>query len=82
MSLRWIKNVKIDGKDETLEIQIGDKTIGDKCYTRVSNQVERYFSNKSDNRDEIIEQGLEILKDSLKNRKVTLPTGEDYDWTQ
>lgn len=80
MSIRWIKNVVIDGEKSTLEIQLGDKKIGDKCYTRISNDVESYFNNISETRDEIITQGVDILKKKLEGKNVTYPDGRDYDW--
>lgn len=80
MSIRWIKNVVIDGEKSTLEIQLGDKKIGDKCYTRISNDVESYFNNISETRDEIISEGVDILKKKLEGKKVTYPDGRDYDW--
>jgi len=82
MSIRWIKNVLIDGNKTTIEIQIGDKKIGDKCYTRISNEIESYFNNISDDRDDIIAQGIDILKRRLGGKKVTYPNGADYDWQQ
>ena len=80
MSIRWIKNVVIDGEKSTLEIQLGDKKIGDKCYTRISNEVESYFNNISETRDEIISEGVDILKKKLEGKKVAYPDGRDYDW--
>ena len=80
MSIRWIKNVVIDGEKSTIEIQIGNKKIGDKCYTRISNEIEVYFNNASEVRDDIIAQGLDILKKRLEGKKVTYPDGSDYDW--
>jgi hypothetical protein len=81
MSIRWIRNVLLDGEKATLEIQLGDLRMGDKCYTRVNNEVEQYFDNLNDSRDDIVAQGLDILKRRLEGRKVTYPDGRDYDWT-
>ena len=80
MSIRWITNVVIDGEKSTIEIQLGDKKIGDKCYTRISNEVEVYFRNVYETRDDIIAQGVEILKKKLDGKKITYPDGRDYDW--
>lgn len=80
MSIRWIKNVIIDGEKSTIEIQIGDKKIGDKCYTRISNELEVYFSNIGETRDDIIAQGIDILKKRLRGKNVSYPDGNDYDW--
>lgn len=67
-------------KKSTLEIQIGDKRIGDKCYTRINDEVEKWFDNFHDTRNDIIEQGIGILKTRLENRNVTYPDGRKYDW--
>ncbi len=80
MSIRWIKNVVIDGEKSTIEIQLGDKKIGDKCYTRISNELEAYFNNLSEVRDDIIAQGIDILKKRLEGKKVCYPDGSDYGW--
>jgi len=80
MSIRWIKNVVIDKEKTTIEIQIGDRKIGDKCYTRISNETELYFTNAYDSRADIIAQGLDILKRRLESSKVLYPDGSEYDW--
>jgi hypothetical protein len=80
MSIRWVRNVLIDGEKNTIEIQIGDKKIGDKCYTRVNNEVEKWFDNLFDERNEIIAQGIDILKKRLSGKSVTHPDGRVYDW--
>jgi hypothetical protein len=43
MSIRWIKNVLIDREKSTIEIQIGDRRIGDKCYTRINTETESWI---------------------------------------
>lgn len=80
MSIRWIKNLIIDGEKSTIEIQVGDKKIGDKCYTRINSEVECWFENIYDSRNDIIAQGLDILKKRLESKKVTYPDGRLYDW--
>lgn len=80
MAIRWIRNLIIDGEKSSLEIQIGDRTIGDKCYTRVSNEIEHWFANMFETRDDIITQGLDILKKRLDGKTVTWPDGRAYDW--
>lgn len=80
MSFRWIRNVIIDTDKTTIEIQLGNRKIGDKCYARIGNGMETYFSNTSDVRDEILERGMEILKNNLKDKTVTYPDGTPYDW--
>lgn len=80
MSIRWIRNLIIDGEKSTIEIQIGNRRIGDKCYTRINNEVESWFENIYDSRNDIIAQGLDILKKRLESKNVTYPDGRLYDW--
>jgi len=80
MSIRWLRNVVIDGEKSTIEIQIGHKRIGDKCYTRISDEVEQWFDNIYETRNDIIAQGIDILKKRLDGRKVAYPDGRAYDW--
>jgi hypothetical protein len=80
MAIRWIRNVIIDGEKSTIEVQIGDTRIGDKCYTRVNSETERWFQNSSPVRDEIIAEGVDILRRRLASKNVTLPDGRPYDW--
>jgi hypothetical protein len=80
MAIRWMRNVIIEGEKSTLEVQLGDKKMGDKCYTRISNEVEQWFANMYETRDDVIAQGLDILKKKLETKKVTYPDGTAYDW--
>jgi len=80
MAIRWVRNVCIDGNETTIEIQIGYKVIGDKCYTRIGKEIEQYFGCKTDNRDEIVVQGKNILKQMLANKNITTIDGRTYDW--
>lgn len=80
MSIRWIRNVIINGEKTTIEIQLGAKKIGDKCYTRISNEVEMYFDNMNMTRDDIVAQGTDILRKRLAGKTVTYPDGREYDW--
>ena len=80
MSVRWIRNVLIDGQKSTIEIQLGEKFIGDKCYTRINDEMEVWFENIYDTRNDIIAQGVDYLKKRLDGRKVTYPDGQPYDW--
>jgi hypothetical protein len=80
MGIKWIRNIVIDDEKTTIEIQIGNRRIGDKCYTRISNEIEVYFNNIYDTRDDIVAQGLDILKRRLEGKKITYPDGREYDW--
>jgi hypothetical protein len=81
MSIRWVKNIIIDGTKSMIEVQIGDRRIGDKCYTRLNTETESWFQNRSDNREDIIAQGIDILRKRLKGKKVTYPDGRPFDWS-
>jgi hypothetical protein len=80
MSIRWIKNILIDNEKCTIEIQVGDRRIGDKCYTRINSETELWFENIYDTRNDIIAQGIDILKQRLASKTVTYPNGREYDW--
>lgn len=80
MSIRWLQNVLIDNKKSVIEIQLGDKKIGDKCYTRIGTDVEKWFANVSDLREDILAQGLSILQKILSGKTVSYPNGKPYDW--
>jgi hypothetical protein len=81
MSIRWIRNVVINNEKATIEVQLGDRKIGDKCYTRISNELEVYFENLSTIRDDIVAQGIDILQKRLHGKKVAYPDGREYDWS-
>lgn len=80
MSIRWVKNVLINNEKSTLEVQVGDRKIGDKCYTRISNEMEVWFENMYDTRADIIAQGIDLLKKRLESKTVTYADGAPYDW--
>ncbi len=80
MSIRWLRNVIINNEKSTIEIQIGDKRIGDKCYTRVNQETEAWFDNVYHERTDIIAQGIDILKRRLEGKTVTNPDGTPYAW--
>lgn len=81
MSIRWIRNVLIDNEKTTIEIQLGERRIGDKCYTRIGKEVEQWFACTSQVRGEIVSRGIELLKRRLAGRHVAHPDGREYDWT-
>ncbi len=80
MSIRWIRNVVIDGENTSVEVQLGDRRIGDKCYTRVGTELESYFHNINETRDDIVAQGVDILRSRLEGKTITYPDGREYDW--
>ncbi|MGM0443773.1 MAG: hypothetical protein ACQEQV_06255 [Fibrobacterota bacterium] len=81
MSIRWIRNVVVDGEETTLEIQLGFRHMGDRCYVRVGTELEEYFRPPSENREDIVNEGLLKLQEKLKDSVVTNPDGSYYEWT-
>lgn len=80
MSIRWIRNVLIDGEEKTLEIQLGYHRIGDRCYIRIGQGIEEYFVVPVNDRDTVVFVGIEELQKRLMNNVVTYPDGRMYDW--
>lgn len=80
MSIRWIRNVAVDGKQATLEVLLGDRSISDKCYIRVNQDEEYWFRPTSDDRRAILQQGIDILRSRMDGRKVTAPNGSAFPW--
>ncbi len=80
MAIRWIKHVLIDGRKQTLEIQIGDHFIGDKAYTRIGKETEKWFRNKAETREGVLAEGLAVLRAQLGARQVSTLDGRPFDW--
>ena len=80
MSIRWIRNVLVEDKKMTLEILLGANEISDKCYVRINGGKEYWFNSNGDSREQIILQGILLLKDKLGESKVTTPDGSIFTW--
>jgi len=80
MSIRWIKNILVDGEPTTIEVLLGDTQISDKCYVRINSGQEQWFVPKGESRDAILEQGITLIKNKFDGKKVTSPLGEEFDW--
>jgi len=80
MSIRWIRNVVVDGKQSTLEVLLGDRAIADKCYTRVNQEEELWFRPKTDNRDAVLQQGIDILRNRLQGKNILASNGSAFPW--
>ncbi|HLP41874.1 MAG TPA: hypothetical protein VK465_10235 [Fibrobacteria bacterium] len=80
MSIRWIRSVQVDGRPATLEVMLGHSKIADKCYTRLDKEEERWFHPVSEYRQDILNQGIEILKDRLKGHQVLAGNGSAFQW--
>ena len=42
--------------------------------------MERWFNNTGIEREDIIRQGMEILKKRLSGKNVTYPDGREFNW--
>jgi hypothetical protein len=80
MSIRWIRNVVVDGQQTTLEVMLGNSKIADKCYVRVNQDDELWFHPRTESREAILKQGLDMLKERLQGRQVTGPGGTPFTW--
>jgi hypothetical protein len=81
-SIRWIQNVLIDGNRASLEIMIGVQNIADRSYARVNQEQEYWFNAQSSIRGDIIQQGLDILRNQLANHQVTKLDGQPFPWSE
>lgn len=80
MSIRWIRNVQVDGKPATLEVMLGSTRIADKCYVRVNQEDEFWFHPNTDRREVILQQGIDMLKGRLQGRQVLGSDGSAFPW--
>ncbi len=80
MSIRWIRNVLVDGQQATLEVMLGNHKIADKCYVRVDDEEENWFIPSQEHRDAILAEGIAILKSRLTGRDVKAQTGAPFSW--
>jgi hypothetical protein len=80
MSIRWIRNVTVDGRQTTLEVMLGATKIADKCYVRLNQEEEYWFKPTQENREAILEEGIEMLRNRLKGKTVLESNGSDFLW--
>ncbi len=80
MSIRWIRNVVMDGRQATLEVLLGDRSIADKCYIRVNQDEEYWFRPDTDDREAILHQGIDMLKNRLAGRNILTSSGSTFNW--
>ena len=79
-SIRWIRDVMIDGKAHTFEIMMGTSNISDICYAKIDAQPEIYFQPEMDNRYSVIETGCKLIKQYFEGKEVLNPQGQPFDW--
>ncbi len=80
MSIRWIRNFSAEGKPVTVEVLLGDYEISDKCYVRINGGPEQWFHAKGETRDDVLNQGIELLKSRFKGQELKYSNGVDFDW--
>ncbi len=80
MSIRWIRNVVVDGQQSTLEVLLGDRSIADKCYVRVDQNEEQWFRPSTDEREAILQQGIDLLKSRLAGKTILNSNGSAFPW--
>ena len=80
MSIRWIRNVMVDGRQTTLEVMLGASKIADKCYVRVNQEEEFWFQPSQQGRDGILKEGIAMLRNRLQGRSVLESNGSGFKW--
>lgn len=79
-SIRWIRNVVVSGKPCALEIMIGVQHIADRCYARINQEPEIWFSPQSELREEVLSQGMRILWQRLQGHDIVNLDGSPFQW--
>jgi hypothetical protein len=79
-SIRWIRNVTVNGTNCTLEIMIGMQHIADRCYIRVNQEPELWFTPISDSRDDVVKEAVQILYQRLQGSEVLNLDGTPFQW--
>lgn len=79
-SIRWIRYVIVNGVKCTLEIMIGVQHIADRCYVRINQEPELWFTPISDSRDEIVKEAMQILYQRLQGAEVLNLDGTIFQW--
>ncbi len=80
MSIRWMRNLVVDGQQTTIEVLLGANKIADKCYVRVNGQEEYWFKPSHEGRDAVLQQGIDMLKARFNGHSVQSNTGSPYSW--
>ncbi len=71
----------VDGSRATLEIMLGVSKIADKCYVRINNGRELWFTPRDDSRGSILRQGTELLQSQMHGKKVQSANGSEFTWS-
>ncbi|MDR2580403.1 MAG: hypothetical protein LBC85_05360 [Fibromonadaceae bacterium] len=79
-SIRWIRNVTVNGVKCTLEVVVGMQHIADRCYVRINQEPELWFTPLSESRDEIVKEAMQILYQRLQGTEVLNLDGTPFQW--
>jgi hypothetical protein len=79
-SFRWIRNVIVNGAKCSLEIVFGMQHIADRCYVRVDQEPELWFTPLSESRDDIVKEAMQILYQRLQGTEVLNLDGTPFQW--
>ncbi|MCL2281940.1 MAG: hypothetical protein FWC26_01320 [Fibromonadales bacterium] len=79
-SIRWIRHVTVNGVKCTLEIMVGMQHIADRCYVRINQEPELWFTPISESRDEIVKEAMQILYQRLHDAEVLNLDGTSFLW--
>jgi hypothetical protein len=79
-SIRWIRNVTVNGTPCALEVMIGVQHIADRCYVRIGQEPEIWFVPQSEEREMVISQAVQILWQRLQNADVRNLDGTPFTW--
>lgn len=79
-SIRWIRYVTVNGAKCTLEIMVGMQHIADRCYVRINQEPELWFTPIADSRDEIVAEAMQILYKRLEGAEVLNLEGTPFKW--
>ncbi len=73
---------RADGKEVLVVhgVAPGADLIADKCYVRINQEPELWFDPGCDDREMIVQKGIDILKKRFSGLQVTLPNGKPYNW--
>lgn len=76
----WIDHILVDNKPVSIMVMFGSKIIGDKACYRLGKGPEMFFEPRSTNRDDIILQGKQLIRERMKKATVKAADGSPYNW--
>ncbi|MCL2207938.1 MAG: hypothetical protein FWB90_07605 [Fibromonadales bacterium] len=79
-SIRWIRYVIVNGVKCTLEIMVGMQRIADRCYVRINQEPELWFTPISESRDDVVKEAMQILYQRLQGSEILNLDGTPFQW--